>query len=46
MTRLFVEQVFRWQRDRAREIGLGEVESGAVVAQHRAGSSVNLNDHA
>ena len=46
MTRLFVEQVFRWQRDRARELGLRQhVESGAVVAQHRAGSSINLNPH-
>jgi lysophospholipase L1-like esterase len=41
MTRLFVEQVFRWQRERAQELRLGEVESGAVGAQHRAGSLVD-----
>jgi hypothetical protein len=40
-----VEQVFRWQRQRAREAGLDVVQSGAVVAQHRAGSSLNLNPH-
>ena len=46
MMSLFVEQVFRWQRERPREAGLEAVQSGAVVAQHRGGSSLNLNDHA
>jgi hypothetical protein len=45
MMSLFVEQVFRWQRERAREAGLEAVQCGAVVAQHRGGSSLNLNPH-
>ena len=46
MMSLLVEQVFRWQRERAREAGLDAVQSGAVLAQHRGGSSLNLDDHA
>ena len=45
MMSLLVEQVFRWQRERAREAGLDAVQSGAVLAQHRGGSSLNLNPH-
>jgi hypothetical protein len=45
MMSLFIEQVFRRQRERAREAGLDAVQSGAVVAQHRGGSSVNLHPH-
>ena len=43
MMSLLVEQVFRWQRERAKEAGLVDVQSGAVVAQHRSGASLNLN---
>ena len=46
MMSLLVEQVFRWQRERAKEAGLVDVQSGAVVAQHRSGASLNLNNHA
>jgi hypothetical protein len=37
--------VFRWQRERAREDGLSKIRYGALVMQHRFGSSLNLNTH-
>jgi len=45
VTSLFVSEVFRWQRERARENGLTKVRYGALVMQHRFGSSLNLNTH-
>ena len=45
MTSLFVSEVFRWQRERAREEGLTKIRYGALVMQHRFGSSLNLNTH-
>jgi len=45
ITSLFVSEVFRWQRERAREDGLAKIRYGALVMQHRFGSSLNLNTH-
>jgi len=45
ITSLFVSEVFRWQRERAREDGLTKIRYGALVMQHRFGSSLNLNTH-
>jgi len=45
MTSLFISEVFRWQRERAREDGLSKIRYGALVMQHRFGSSLNLNTH-
>src|SRR5664280_1165768 len=45
MTSLFISEVFRWQRERAREDGLNKIRFGALVMQHRFGSSLNLNTH-
>ena len=45
MTSLFISEVFRWQRERAREDGLTKIRYGALVMQHRFGSSLNLNTH-
>ena len=43
--RIFVEEVFRWQRERAREQGIIGVRSGAVQFPQRFGGSLNLNVH-
>jgi hypothetical protein len=45
ITSLFVSEVFRWQRERAREERLAKIRYGALVMQHRFGSSLNLNTH-
>ncbi|MBN1605030.1 MAG: transposase [Polyangiaceae bacterium] len=45
LTHIFIHQVFRWQRERAREAGLKRVQCGAVAAHHRGGSSMNLHPH-
>jgi hypothetical protein len=45
ITSLFVSEVFRWQRERAREDGLTKIRYGALVMQQRFGSSLNLNPH-
>jgi hypothetical protein len=45
LTHIFIHQVFRWQRERAREAGLKRVQRGAVAAHHRGGSSMNLHPH-
>jgi hypothetical protein len=45
LTHIFIHQVFRWQREHAKEAGLRQVECGAVAAHHRGGSSMNLNPH-
>jgi len=45
ITSLFVSEAFRWQRERAREDGLTKIRYGALVMQHRFGSSLNLNTH-
>ena len=45
VTSLFISEVFRWQRERAREDGLAKIRYGALVMQHRFGSSLNLNTH-
>jgi len=45
ITSLFVSEAFRWQRERAREEGLTKIRYGALVMQHRFGSSLNLNTH-
>jgi hypothetical protein len=43
--RTFVDEVFRWQRDKARALGVREARSGAVSFVHRFGGSLNLNVH-
>jgi hypothetical protein len=43
--RVFVEEVFRWQRERARELGVSAARSGAVQFPQRFGGSLNLNVH-
>ncbi len=44
--RVFVEEIFRWQRDRAREGGVGgEARGAAICFPQRFGSSLNLNVH-
>jgi hypothetical protein len=45
VTRIFIQEVFRWQRERAREAGLTNVRFGALAMQHRFGSSLNANAH-
>ena len=45
LTSLFISEVFRWQRERAREEQLNKIRYGALVMQHRFGSSLNLNTH-
>ena len=45
VTSIFMQEVFRWQRERAREAGLSHVRSGAVAMQHRGGSSLNVHPH-
>jgi hypothetical protein len=45
LTHLFIHQVFRCQRERAREAGLKNVLCGAVAAHHRGGNSMNLHPH-
>jgi hypothetical protein len=45
LTNIFIHQAFRWQRERARALGMGQVQSGALVTQHRFGSSLNLHTH-
>ena len=45
VTSLFISEVFRWQRERAREDELAKIRYGALVMQHRFGSSLNLNTH-
>jgi hypothetical protein len=44
-TSIFMQEVFRWQRERAREAGLRCARSGAVAMQHRGGSSLNSHPH-
>jgi hypothetical protein len=43
--RVFVKEVFRWQREQARRLGLAETQSGAVEWPQRFGGSLNLNVH-
>jgi len=43
--RIFVEEIFRWQRERAREWGIAQSRSGAVQFPQRFGGSLNLNVH-
>ena len=43
--RIFVEEVFRWQRERASELGITAARSGAVWFPQRFGGSLNLNVH-
>lgn len=43
--RTFVEQVFRWQREKAEALGIRAAKSGAVCFVHRFGGSLNLNVH-
>jgi hypothetical protein len=43
--RVFVREVFRWQRERARELGLADAQSGAIEWPQRFGGSLNLNVH-
>ena len=43
--RIFVEEVFRWQRERARELGIPRPRGGAVQFPQRFGGSLNLNVH-
>ena len=45
VTSIFMQEVFRWQRERAREAGLHNPRSGAVAMQHRGGSSLNIHPH-
>jgi hypothetical protein len=41
--RIFVEEIFRWQRERARFHGLRGVRGGALSFPQRFGGSLNLN---
>jgi hypothetical protein len=40
-----VQEIFRWQRERAGLSGLSSTASGAVCFPHRFGGSMNLNVH-
>jgi hypothetical protein len=44
-TRIFVREVFRWQRKKARRRGLSKPEVGAVCFNQFFGSKVNLHFH-
>jgi hypothetical protein len=44
-TTLFLREVFRWQRQQARRLGVKKPLVGAVCATQRFGSLVNLNIH-
>ncbi len=41
VARIFVEEILRWQRERARELGIGQPRSGAVQFPQRFGGSLN-----
>jgi hypothetical protein len=43
--RIFVQEIFRWQRERAALSGLRSTASGAVCFPQRFGGSMNLNVH-
>ncbi|HEY1537035.1 MAG TPA: transposase, partial [Polyangiaceae bacterium] len=43
--RIFVQEIFRWQRERAGLSGLRSTASGAVCFPQRFGGSMNLNVH-
>jgi hypothetical protein len=43
--RIFVQEIFRWQRERAGLSGLRSTASGAVSFPQRFGGSMNLNVH-
>jgi hypothetical protein len=43
-TRIFLREVFRWQRKQARRKGLKKPRTGAVSFSQRFGSKLNLND--
>jgi hypothetical protein len=43
--RIFIQEVFRWQRDRAGERGLPGARGAAVQFPHRFGGSLNVNVH-
>jgi len=43
--RIFVREVFRWQRERARMLGVPRARSGAICFVQRFGGSLNLNVH-
>lgn len=43
--RTFVDDVFRFQREQARRIGIRKARSGAVLFPQRFGGSLNLNVH-
>jgi hypothetical protein len=43
--RVFVREVFRWQRERARDLDLCDVQSGAIEWPQRFGGSLDLNVH-
>jgi hypothetical protein len=43
--RVFVKEVFRWQREQAHVFGLEHVRSGAIEWPQRFGGSLNLNVH-
>jgi hypothetical protein len=42
---IFLQEVFRWQRQRAKREGLKGVQTGAVTFTQRFGSVLNLNIH-
>ena len=43
--RIFVQEIFRWQRERAGLSGIRSTASGAVCFPQRFGGSMNLNVH-
>jgi len=43
--RIFVQEIFRWQRERAGRAGLRSTQSGAGCFPQRFGGSMNLNVH-
>jgi glycogen debranching enzyme len=43
--RIFVQEIFRWQRESAGMAGLRRVQGGAICFPQRFGGSLNLNVH-
>jgi hypothetical protein len=44
-TRIFAEEMFRWQREQARQLGIVGARGGALCFHHRGGGSMNLHPH-
>jgi hypothetical protein len=44
-TAIFAQEVFRWQREQARQLGIVGGRGGALCFHHRGGGSMNLHPH-